>query len=46
MINLILAAVIVYAGYQAYKTYTDRGNSISPLDEYFNAFVKRLLLKK
>ena len=46
MLKFLLAALIVYAGYQGYKTYTDRGNSVSPLDEFFTAFLNRLMLKK
>lgn len=45
IIDLIILAALGYVGYTAYKTYTERGNSVSPLDEFFGAFVKKLLRK-
>jgi hypothetical protein len=43
--DLAILAALGYAGYTAYTTYVERGNSVSPLDEYFGAFWKKLLRK-
>jgi hypothetical protein len=45
IIDLAFLALVGYAGYTAYTTYVERGNSISPLDEYFAAFTKKLFRK-
>jgi hypothetical protein len=45
ILDLILLALVGYAVYTAYSTYTERGNSVSPLDEYLGAFWKKLLRK-
>lgn len=41
MFNLILLLIIVFVGYTGYKTYKQLG-TISPLDTFFEAFVKNL----
>ena len=43
ILDLAILAGVGYAGYTAYQTYVERNNSVSPLDEYFAAFKKRLL---
>jgi hypothetical protein len=44
--DIALLAVIAYVGYSAYQVYVTRGNSVSPLDEYFGEVWNKILRKK
>lgn len=45
IIELIILAALGYAGYTAYRTYVDLGNTISPLDQFVSTFLSKLLRK-
>lgn len=42
MFKLLLLAIFIYILYQGYKTYEIRGKSVSPLDEFFEAWLKKV----